>query len=75
MLVLSRKTNEAICIGPNMYVTVLAIQGAKVRLGIEAPRDVPIRRAELQEWSPSTSEVSPPLIDVRPSHDSSGLTV
>ena len=53
MLVLSRKTNEAICIGPNMYVTVLAIQGGRVRLGVEAPRDVPIRRAELQEWSHS----------------------
>jgi carbon storage regulator len=53
MLVLSRKTNEAICIGPNMYVTVLAIQGGRVRLGVEAPRDVPIRRVERQEWSPS----------------------
>ena len=51
MLVLSRKTNEVICIGPNIYVTVLAIQGGRVRLGIEAPQDVPIRRAELQEWS------------------------
>jgi carbon storage regulator len=53
MLVLSRKANEVICIGPDTYITVLAIQGGKVRLGIEAPRDVPIRRAELQEWSPS----------------------
>ena len=48
MLVLSRKTNEEICIGPNIYVTVLAIQGGKVRLGIEAPAEVPIRRSELQ---------------------------
>jgi carbon storage regulator len=59
MLVLSRKTNEAICIGPNMYVTVLAIQGGRVRLGVEAPRDVPILRAELQEWSPSDERSIP----------------
>ena len=51
MLVLSRKINEVICIGPNIYVRVLAIQGGKVRLGIEASRDVPIRRAEIQDWS------------------------
>jgi carbon storage regulator len=76
MLVLSRKTNEVICIGPNIYVTVLAIEGGRVRLGVDAPRDVPILRAELQEWSPSDKRgISPPLTDVRPSRDSSGLTV
>ena len=49
MLVLSRKRQEVICIGPNIFVTVLAMQGGKVRLGFDAPRDVPIVRAELQE--------------------------
>jgi len=47
MLVLSRKTSEVICVGPNISVTVLSIHGGRVRLGIEAPRDVPVCRAEL----------------------------
>ena len=42
MLVLSRKTSEVICVGPNISLTVLAIQGGRVRFGIEAPRDVPV---------------------------------
>jgi carbon storage regulator len=48
MLVLSRKTSEVICVGPNISLTVLAIQGGRVRFGIEAPRDVPVCRGELQ---------------------------
>ena len=59
MLVLSRKTSEVICIGPNIYVTVLAIQGGRVRLGIEAPTEVPIRRSELQNWSFSDEQDVP----------------
>jgi carbon storage regulator len=47
MLVLSRKLGERICIGGDIYVNVLAIHGGKVRLGIEAPRSVPIHRQEL----------------------------
>ena len=49
MLVLSRKKDEMICIGPNTYITVVAIQGGRVSLGIEAPRDVTIHRAKLQQ--------------------------
>jgi len=59
MLVLSRKTNEVICIGPNIYIRVLAIQGGKVRLGIEAPTEVPIRRSELQNWRCSDERYVP----------------
>jgi carbon storage regulator len=47
MLVLSRKLGEKICIGQNIYLTVVDIERGKVRLGIEAPRDVPIYRQEL----------------------------
>jgi carbon storage regulator len=47
MLVLSRKRNEMIVIGPNINLRVLSIKGNKVQLGIEAPDEVPIRRAEL----------------------------
>ena len=49
MLVLSRKTNEVICIGQNISIKVLTIHGGKVRLGIEASREIPVRRAELPD--------------------------
>ena len=49
MLVLSRKQNESIFINKNIVVTVLSIQGDKVRLGIEAPREMPVHRNEVHE--------------------------
>lgn len=48
MLVLSRKANEAIVIDGNIVVTVLHVIGRSVRIGIEAPRDVPINRSEIE---------------------------
>jgi carbon storage regulator len=47
MLVLSRKLGEKILIGDSIWVTVVDIDRGKIRLGIEAPRDVPIYRQEL----------------------------
>jgi carbon storage regulator len=47
MLVLSRKPDETIVIGANILLRVLSIKGNAVQLGIEAPLEVPIRRAEL----------------------------
>lgn len=47
MLVLARKKNEQICIGDGVVITVVDIRGDKVRLGIEAPRDVPVHRSEV----------------------------
>ena len=47
MLVLSRKVGEKIVIGENVQVTVVAITGTKVRLGIEAPKGVPVDREEV----------------------------
>lgn len=47
MLVLSRKKNESIIIDDNIVITVVEIRGDKVRLGIEAPREVPIHRSEI----------------------------
>jgi carbon storage regulator len=49
MLVLSRKKNESIVIDDKIVLTVVEIRGDKVRLGIEAPRDVPIHRSEVYE--------------------------
>ena len=47
MLVLTRKTNQSIMIGDDIEVSVLAIMGEKVRIGISAPRDVPVFRQEV----------------------------
>ena len=47
MLVLSRKLGEKIFIGENICITVVDIDRGKIRLGIEAPRDVAIYRQEL----------------------------
>ena len=49
MLVLSRKTNESIIINDNIIVTVIEIRGGKVRLGFDAPKDVPIHRREVYD--------------------------
>lgn len=50
MLVLSRKRNESIVIGPNIKIQVLKISGSSVRLGITAPRDVKVIRGELAPY-------------------------
>ncbi len=50
MLVLSRKSGEKICIGSNITITVLEVRGSKIRIGIEAPEDVAIFRAELNDF-------------------------
>ncbi len=49
MLVLSRKKNESIVINSDVVVTVIEIRGDKVRLGIVAPKDVPVHREEVYE--------------------------
>ena len=47
MLVLTRKSNQSIMIGDEIEVSVLSIMGEKVRIGIQAPRDVPVFRREV----------------------------
>ena len=49
MLVLSRKKNESIIINDNITITVIEIRGDKVRLGIEAPKEVSVHRREVYE--------------------------
>jgi len=49
MLVLSRRQQESIKISGNIVVTVLEIQRNKVRIGIDAPKEVPVLRTELQK--------------------------
>lgn len=49
MLVLSRKKNESIVIRDNIVVTVVEIRGDKVRVGIEAPKEVTVHRREVYD--------------------------
>ncbi|MCA8997410.1 MAG: carbon storage regulator CsrA [Planctomycetaceae bacterium] len=49
MLVLSRHRDESIIIGDNIVITVVDIRGDKVRLGIQAPTEVPVHRQEVYE--------------------------
>lgn len=49
MLVLSRQRDESIIIGDNIVVTVVDIRGDKVRLGINAPTEIPVHRQEVYE--------------------------
>jgi carbon storage regulator len=55
MLVLSRKKNESIIINDHITVTVVEIRGDKVRLGIEAPKEVSVHRREVYEAIQSQS--------------------
>lgn len=59
MLVLSRKVGEKIVIGGTITITLVEIQRGNVRLGIEAPKDVPVMRTELvadgREWKRATA--------------------
>ena len=52
MLVLTRKSNQSIMIGDDIEVSVLSIMGEKVRVGIQAPRDIPVFRKEVYLVNP-----------------------
>lgn len=56
MLVLSRKLGEKIYIGENICITVVDIDRGKIRLGIEAPRSVPVFRQELLPLTPQPAD-------------------
>ncbi|QDU03100.1 Carbon storage regulator [Gimesia chilikensis] len=49
MLVLSRKKNERIFIGDNIVITIVEIKGDKLRIGIDAPKDIPVDRDEVRK--------------------------
>jgi len=58
MLVLTRKTNQSIKIGENIEITVLSVSGDKVRIGIEAPRDISVFRREVLENSEKAEDAT-----------------
>jgi len=49
MLVLTRRTDESICLGDNITITVLSVESDKVKIGISAPKEMKILRKELME--------------------------
>ena len=73
MLVLTRKVGQRIHIGDSITITVVRLQDDKVRLGIEAPPDVPVHREEVYlriraeagapEPPPSPSHLAPPEVE------------
>lgn len=58
MLVLSRKKNESIVINNDIRIVVVEIRGDKVRLGVEAPREVPVHRNEVYEAIQRSNEAT-----------------
>jgi carbon storage regulator len=63
MLVLSRRTNETIHIGDEIYITVLGVEGDKVKIGISAPRDVTILRGEIFDAVQSQEKIKALLVE------------
>lgn len=63
MLVLSRKKNESIVINNDITVTVVEIRGDKVRLGIVAPKEVPVHRQEVYDAIHSSKNAATPAPD------------
>lgn len=59
MLVLSRQVNEIIKIGDEIEVMVVEIRGDKVRLGVNAPRDIPVYRQEVYDAIKRATERNP----------------
>jgi carbon storage regulator CsrA len=47
MLILTRRIGEKLVIDENVIITILAAKGSQIRIGIEAPRDVPVHREEI----------------------------
>jgi carbon storage regulator len=65
MLVLTRKVDEQIIVGDNITITVVAIQGNRVKLGIQAPSNVTILRSELQQAGEHLSAPANPAFSTR----------
>ena len=63
MLVLSRKKNESIVINNDIKIVVVEIRVDKVRLGVEAPREVPVHRREVYEAIQKSLQSGDPAVD------------
>ena len=73
MLVLSRQRDESIMIGDDVEITIVDVRGDKVRLGITAPKDIPVHRREIydaikKEKSEGTGSETLKASDIKPEH-------
>jgi carbon storage regulator len=69
MLVLSRKKNESIVINNDITIVVVEIRGDKVRLGVEAPKEVPVHRREVFDAIRRNVTVGDGTHEAQPAHD------
>jgi carbon storage regulator len=70
MLVLSRQLNEGITINHNVHIVVVDVRGDKVRLGIDAPKDVAVNRDEVEKMNAAEEQVQPPITKRGPTRHS-----
>jgi carbon storage regulator len=75
MLVLSRKKNESIVINNDITIVVVEIRGDKVRLGVEAPKEVPVHRREVYDAIRRNDEAAPSQPTVNPEAAGEGTSV
>ena len=63
VLVLSRKTGESVMIGDDIEVTLVSTEGSKVRIGIQAPADVPVHRKEIYLQILASTQDQEPVVE------------
>jgi len=61
MLILTRRIGETLKIGEDIQVTVLGVKGNQVRVGIAAPKSVPVHRQEVYDRAQQAAESNPPV--------------
>jgi carbon storage regulator len=65
MLVLTRKTDESIKIGENVTITIVDVSGTKVRIGVDAPKEIRVIRSEVYETEKLNSAAAVSVPDVK----------
>ena len=67
MLVLTRKAGESIVIGNDVVITVLEVRGGQIRLGVDAPRNLAVHRAEIYQQVMAENQTAVASADIRSS--------
>jgi carbon storage regulator len=79
MLVLSRKLNQAIMVGDNVRIVVVSVDRDQVKLGIDAPREIPVHRSEvfdeIQRANRQAAGIAEPLPAAKPAAPSTPATL